>query len=46
MLKNGMSEVLADAVLELIRAGGNATEEMITSTVHDITGCEARTFAE
>jgi uncharacterized protein YbjT (DUF2867 family) len=45
MLKSGMSEVMADAILELIEADGPEATE-ITSTVQDITGKSARTFDE
>lgn len=46
MLKAGMTEELADAVLELTRAGagGSGGDARITTTVRDVTGAPARTF--
>lgn len=45
MMKAGMPEALADAVLELMRAGAGAAHDGVTSTVSDVTGAPARTFA-
>jgi uncharacterized protein YbjT (DUF2867 family) len=46
MVKSGMSEVLADAILQLIVAGGEGRDAFVTSTVRDVAGHEPRTFAE
>jgi uncharacterized protein YbjT (DUF2867 family) len=46
MLKAGMSEVLVDAILELIRAAATGHGAAVTSTVHDVTGVAARSFDE
>lgn len=46
MLKSGMPEILVDSILELIEADGAETTPHITTTVQDITGRQARTFAE
>jgi uncharacterized protein YbjT (DUF2867 family) len=45
MLKAGMDEVMADAVLELILRDGSAGEPLCTTTVRDVTGVAPRTFA-
>jgi uncharacterized protein YbjT (DUF2867 family) len=45
MLKAGMPEVLADALLELIRLARTGREPATTTTVRDVTGAEPRTFA-
>jgi uncharacterized protein YbjT (DUF2867 family) len=44
MLGAGMPELMADAVLELVRAAGRGDEATKTTTVRDVTGREARTF--
>lgn len=46
MLKAGMDEVLADAILELVIAGSDGREERLTSTIRDVAGHEARTFSD
>lgn len=45
MLKAGMDEVMAGAVLELILRDGSAGEPLRTTTVRDVTGVAPRTFA-
>lgn len=45
MLKSGMGAVLADAILELMRPDG-FMEPALTTTVQDVTGRPARTFAD
>jgi uncharacterized protein YbjT (DUF2867 family) len=44
MLKSGMSESLADAVLELLRPSRSGAESIVTASVREVTGVEARTF--
>jgi uncharacterized protein YbjT (DUF2867 family) len=46
MLKAGLSEILADAILELIRSASSGRGAVVTRTVGEITGVEARTFDE
>jgi uncharacterized protein YbjT (DUF2867 family) len=46
MLKSGMSPIMVDAVMELIRAGASGHGGGANTTVRDITGKEPRTFAE
>jgi uncharacterized protein YbjT (DUF2867 family) len=46
MLKSGMPEIMVDSILELIEADGAETTPHITTTVQDVTGRQARTFAE
>jgi (4-alkanoyl-5-oxo-2,5-dihydrofuran-3-yl)methyl phosphate reductase len=46
MLKSGMPEILVDSILDLIEADGAETAPHITTTVQEITGRQARTFAE
>lgn len=46
MLKSGMSELLADAILQLILAGAEGRDALLTSTVRDVAGHEPRSFAE
>ena len=46
MLKSGMDEVMADAILQLVVAGSESREERLTSTVRDVAGHEARSFAD
>jgi uncharacterized protein YbjT (DUF2867 family) len=43
MLRSGMDETMADAILELVLHAGS---ERTTSTVRDVTGVEPRTFAD
>ena len=45
MLKNGMSEALADAILQLQRPE-TKLDPLLTTTVRDVTGREARRFAD
>jgi uncharacterized protein YbjT (DUF2867 family) len=45
MLKAGMSETLADAVLQLTRPG-HTLEQLVTTTVADVTGRPARSFEQ
>jgi len=46
MLKAGMTEEMANAVLELTRAGasGSGGDARVTNTIRDLTGTPARTF--
>ena len=44
MLKSGMPEVIADAVLELMRP--HSLNDMVTTTVADVTGRPARSFEQ
>jgi uncharacterized protein YbjT (DUF2867 family) len=46
MLKSGMDEEMADAILQLILAGRIEGEERLTSTVRDVAGHEARPFSD
>ncbi len=46
MAKSGMSEVLADAIVQLLVAGWESSDSVITSSVREITGHEPRSFAE
>ncbi len=46
MLKSGMNEELADALLQLITLGRDGGEERQTTTVRDVTGAEPRTFSQ
>jgi uncharacterized protein YbjT (DUF2867 family) len=46
MLKSGMSPIMVDAVMELIRVGAAGGGGGVTSTVRDVTGSEARPFSE
>ena len=48
MLKSGMDEEMASAILELVTAGGarNGSEERLTSAVRDVAGHEARAYSE
>ncbi len=43
MLESGMSEQLADAILELT-SPGHTIDELVTTTVADVTGKPARTY--
>jgi uncharacterized protein YbjT (DUF2867 family) len=45
MLKAGMTEEMADSVLELMRSGVGLAHEQVTTAVRDVTGAPARTFA-
>ncbi len=44
MLKGGMPEVIADAVLELVKGGDSLAEPLLTTAVRDVAGREAHTF--
>lgn len=44
MVKAGMPEGLANAVLELMRAGAGEAHDLVTTAVRDVTGAPARTF--
>ena len=44
MLKSGMDEAMADALLELMTSGRSGGEAHRTSTVRDVTGVAPRTF--
>ncbi|MGZ3689701.1 MAG: NAD(P)H-binding protein, partial [Bdellovibrionota bacterium] len=47
MLKSGMlPEIMVEAILELIRTDGEETSAYKTTTVEDVTGTPARSFAE
>lgn len=46
MLKSGLPEVLADAIVELVQADGPETVGHITQTIREVTGKAPRTFAE
>ena len=46
MIGSGMPEMMADAILELIRAGAGRDGSLKTDTVRDVTGREARTFED
>ena len=45
MLRGGLTEQLADAILELT-APGHTIDQLVTTTVTDVTGKPARTYAE
>jgi uncharacterized protein YbjT (DUF2867 family) len=44
MMSSGMPEMMADAILELVRASTRPSESLVTTTVRDVTGVTARTF--
>jgi uncharacterized protein YbjT (DUF2867 family) len=44
MMKSGMPELMADAVLELMRAGRDEHEALVTPDVRDVTGSSPRNF--
>ncbi len=46
MIGSGLPEIMADAVLELVRAGAGPSGGMKTDTVREVTGHGARTFAD
>jgi uncharacterized protein YbjT (DUF2867 family) len=46
MLKSGMSDVMADAILQLISAGTDGRDAAVTSTIRDVAEHEARSFAD
>jgi uncharacterized protein YbjT (DUF2867 family) len=45
MLKSGLTEQLADAILELT-SPGHTIDQLVTTTVTDVTGKPARTYSE
>jgi uncharacterized protein YbjT (DUF2867 family) len=45
MLRSGMSETIADAILELIVQARDGREQWQTTTVREVAGAEPRTFA-
>src|SRR6185295_10761286 len=44
MMKGGMTEEMANAVLELMRSGDGEAHDLVTTAVRDLTGAPARTF--
>lgn len=46
MLKSGMPEIMADAILELMEEGTRPSGGYRTTTVRDVTGREPRSFEE
>jgi uncharacterized protein YbjT (DUF2867 family) len=46
MLKSGMSEALADSILQLVAAAREGHDSEVASTVADVAGHPPRTFAE
>lgn len=45
MMKAGMTEEMANSILELMRSGVGAAHEQVTTAVRDVTGAPPRTFA-